>query len=69
MATKTLTKQEKVYNLLKAGKKVTAQTLTKRAYGEYTEENYKNVRSIISRLRNEFGYDIEALGNKTYKMN
>lgn len=68
MATKKLTKIEKAYNLFKTGKKVTAQNLTKRVYGEYSEQNYKNARRIISQLRS-YNYDIVSLGDKSYKMN
>lgn len=69
MATKTLNKTEKVYNILKSGKRTNGQVLTKKVYGEYNENNYKKVRSIISRLRINFGYAIDSLGDKMYKMN
>lgn len=67
MATKKLTKKEKVFNLLKGGKACKASTIAKRVYGDYNASTASSVRSVISNLSRN-GYNIELVDVGTYKM-
>ena len=61
-------KVQKVYNLLKSGKNVSATTLAKSAYGVYNKTTYKNTCRIISAIRAK-GFEVNATGNGKFKMN
>lgn len=67
MSTKTLTKTQKVYNMLKGGKAVKVSTVAKKLYGNDDSTNIGNARRIINSLKDEF--DIELVAEGTYKAN
>lgn len=67
MATKKLTKKEKVFNLLKGGKAQKTSTIARRVYGELNASTASSVRSVISILNHE-GYKINLIDVGTYKM-
>lgn len=65
---KNTDRRTKVFNLLKSGKKVSIQTLTKGAYGEYNVKNAKNTYTIISDLRRVRSLEINSLGEGKFQL-
>lgn len=60
-------KIDKVYNLLKSGKKVSRETLVKNTYGVFNKANNNNMCRLISELRYE-GHDIQFVGDGKYQL-
>ena len=67
MSSKTLTKTQKVYNMLATGKSVRLSTVAKKLYGSDDATSQDNARRIINNLKSEF--DIERVAEGTYKAN
>jgi len=68
MVKKQQTKLEKVFNLLKSGKKVKIQTIAKKVYGSDSEYSIKKARTAISDLRTSKGYEIQLVGKGIYQL-
>lgn len=66
---KTLTKTQKVYNMLSSGKAVKVSTIAKKLYGSDDTDSLSNARRIISTLRSNSDLDIELVATGTYKAN
>lgn len=67
MATKKLTKTQKMYNMLASGKAVKLSTAAKRLYGSDDAVSLKNARRIISALNANGSLDISLVATGTYK--
>lgn len=63
--TKTLTKMQKVSNMLATGKAVKLSTVAKRIYGSDDATSQENARRFINSLKDT--YNIELVGVGTYK--
>lgn len=66
MSTKTLTKTQKVYNMLATGKAVKVSTVAKKLYGATDATSVDNARRIINHLKGAF--DIELVSEGTYQV-
>lgn len=67
MSTKTLTKTQKVYNMLKGGKNVKVSTVAKKLYGSDDITSVSNARRIINSLKDELSVELVSTG--TYRAN
>lgn len=67
MASKVLSKTQKIYNMLATGKPVKLVTAAKRLYGSDDVTAQDNARRIINSLKSEF--DIERVAEGTYQAN
>lgn len=67
MSTKTLTKTQKMYNMLASGKAVKLSTAAKRLYGSDDKISLKNARRIISALNASGSLDISLVATGTYR--
>ena len=68
MIKKQQTKLEKVFNLLKSGKKVKVQTIAKKVYGSDSKYAIKKARTAISDLRTNKGYEVQLVAKGTYQL-
>ena len=67
MSSKTLTKTQKVYNMLNSGKAVKVSTVAKKLYGSTDSTSVSNARRIINSLKDEL--NVELVGTGTYQAN
>ena len=67
MSTKTLTKTQKVYNMLNTGKAVKVSTVAKKLYGNTDTTSVSNARRIINSLKDELNVELVSTG--TYQAN
>ena len=65
---KKTNRRAKVFNLLKGGKKISIQALTKSAYGTFNEQNAKNTYTILSDLRRVRNIEIISLGEGKFQL-
>lgn len=63
--TKTLTKIQKVSNMLATGKAVKLSTVAKRIYGSDDTTSQENARRLINSLKDTYWIDLVGVG--TYK--
>lgn len=67
--TKTLTKTQKVYNMLSSGKAVKLSTVAKKLYGSDDATSRDNARRIINDIKYNSDLDVELVSTGTYKAN